>query len=426
MKLYTKGLSEQFMLPQWVLDRIMSANFRLTTYMVNALAVTKSLAAQFDAEHEDMSRLRDDHQTASLIFGTPFLAFLPTLSSPEDWKTYIDGRTLTTSVGALAKSMPDLTLVQKMQLEQANRAYVTALYDVLNMSLLAAPMLGMSVELAEYLRTVPQHKVDLAIAERRIPLFKWRLPNRIFWFEAAAGRLTSDTVAHYIMDSSPIRSDRLPHSGAWGNFHLSRFVRMAYCEGFIRLRCRAKCVAALFDTTPEKMRELYLQIHGESSPSGQQPASAVWYLESASRRVQSTTLLWLFRSALAEGATIPEAFICAMDVARRLFSDGFMPAERAFHLTRSMSTDEDLAIRACRSCGTPYLASNTAPKIELANSFQCPCCTGALSSPNSPLHRKQRGRPRKDPSMEKQAGLESSGNPRHTDQPPIFEIPRSS
>lgn len=405
MKQHTKGLSDQFLLPQWVLDRIMSANFRLTTYIVNALAVTRTLAPLFDAEHEDIARLRDDHETSSLIFGAPFLAFLPTLSSPEDWKSYIDGRTPTTSVGTLAKSMPTLTPVQHMQLEQANRAYLTALYDVLNMSLLAAPILGMSVELAEYLRSVPQHKIDLAIAERRIPLFKWRLPNRIFWFEAVAGRLTADTVAHYIMDSSPIRSDRLPHSGPWGNFHLSRFVRMAYCEGFIRMRCRAKSVAALFDTTPEKMRELYLQIHGESSPSGQQPASAVWYLESASRRVQSTALLWLFRSALAEAATIPEAFICAMDVCRRLFGDAFMPAERAFHLTRSMSTDEDLAIRSCRSCGTPYLASNTAPKIELANSFQCPCCSGALSSPNSPLHRKQRGRPRKELASSRRAPL---------------------
>ncbi|SPK77431.1 conserved protein of unknown function (plasmid) [Cupriavidus taiwanensis] len=399
----TEVLSDQFLLPNWVLDRIMSANFRLTTYMVNSLAVTKDLAAVFDTEHEDIAKLRDDYETASLIFGTPFVTFLPTLPSAEDWRCYIQGRTPTAPLSKLEGMMPALTLVQSMQLEQANRAYITALYDVLNMSVLAAPLLGMSVELAEYLRSVPQHKVDLAIAERRIPLFKWRLSNRLFWFEAAAGRLTSDMVAHYLMDNSPIRSDRLPHSGPWGNFHLSRFARLAYCEGFIRLRCRAKSVAALFDITPDKMREMYLRIHGESSPSGQQPASAVWYLESASRRVQSTMLIWLFRSALAEEASVPEAFICAMDISRRLFGDEFMPAERAFHLSRSMSTDEDLAIRSCRSCSTPYLASNTAPKIELAQSFQCPCCSGALSSPNSPLRRKQRGRPRKASDATKRA-----------------------
>jgi len=391
----TEILSDQFLLPNWVLDRILSANFRLTTYIVNSLAVTKGLSAVFDTEHEDIAKLRDDYETASLIFGTPFLTFLPTLSSAEDWRSYIEGRTPTSLVSKIEGMMPELTLIQSMQLEQANRAYVTALYDVLNMSLLAAPLLGMPVDLAEYLRSVPQHKADLAIAERRIPLFKWRLANRLFWFEAAAGRLTADMVAHYLMDNSPIRSDRLPHSGPWGNFHLPRFARLAYCEGFLRLRCRAKSVAALFDVTPDKMRELYLRIHGESSPSGQQPASAVWYLESASRRVQSTTLIWLFRGALAEEATVPEAFIFAMDICRRLFGDDFLPAERAFHLARSMSTDEDLAIRACRSCSTPYLASNTSPRIELARSFQCPCCSGALSSPNSPLRRKQRGRPRK-------------------------------
>ncbi|CAG2155470.1 FlhC family transcriptional regulator [Cupriavidus numazuensis] len=394
---HTKDLSDQFMIPYWVLDRILSANFRLTTYTVNALAVTKGLSSIYEVEHADIERLRDDQKSMSVVFATPFLAYLPTLTSPDDWRSYIEGRTPTSSVSLLSQMTPELSLVQSMQLEQANRAYINAIYDVLNMSLLAAPLLGMSIELADYLRSIPQHQIDLAIAERRIPLFKWRLPSRLFWFEVNAGRLTPDVVAHYIMDSAPIRADRLPHSGAWGNFRLPRYVNQAFCEGFIRLRCRAKGVAALFNVTVDKMRDLYVRIHGESSPSGQPPGSPAWYLESASRRVQSTTLIWLFRSALAEQATIPEAFISAMDISRRFFSDNFMPSERAFHLARSLSTDEDLAIRACRSCATPYLASNTAAKIELSQSFQCPCCSGALSSPNSPLRRRKRGRPRVNP-----------------------------
>lgn len=387
--------SNRFTIPPWVLDRVLSANLRLNLYMVNALAINAGLTPLFDAQHEDLIRLRDDRQMSSLVFGSPFLAFLPTLTSPEDWKSFIDGRTPTTALAALNKQLPKLSFVDAVLLEQGNRAYIGAMYDVLNMSILAAPLLGISQELADYLRSVPQHVIDLAIAERRVPLFKWRIPNRMFWFEAGVGQLTPNMIAHYLMDVSPIRSDRLPHSGIWGNFRLTRHLVDAYCEAFIRLRCRAKSVAALFNVSANKMRELYLQIHGESSPSGQQPASSIWYLDSASRRVQATFQIWLFRSAVAANVTVPQAFVAAMDISNRMFPDSSVPAERAFHLARSMATDSDLAIRPCRSCGTPYLASNTAPRIELAHSFQCPSCTGTLSSPNSPQRRRQRGRPPK-------------------------------
>lgn len=379
-----QGLYEQFLLPTWVLDRVMSANFRLSSYLINAMAVSPDFAGVYMAEQEALKRLRDDHEQAAIVFCTPFLAFAPSLSTPEDWKCFIEGTTPTVALDRVQAQLPELTVMDTMLLEQGNRSYVGALYDVLNMSPLAAPLLGISNELADYLRSVPQHTLDLAISERRLPLFRWRIVNKLFWFEAGAGKLTREIVAHYLMDLAPMRADRLPHSAPWGNFRLPRYLVEAYSEAFIRLRCRAKSVAALFNVNTTAIRQMYAQIHGESSPSGQPPASAMWYLESAGRRVQATFQIWLFRCALSVDTTIAEAFISAMDVSGRVFgATSKVPPERAFHLARSMATEDELAIRPCRSCGTAYLASNSAMKIELSHSFLCPCCTGTLSATNA-------------------------------------------
>ncbi|WP_082080008.1 FlhC family transcriptional regulator [Cupriavidus basilensis] len=380
--------------PTWVLDRVFSANFRLSSYLLNAMTVNTGLASAFEVDQSQLAQLRDDLSISALIFNSPFLAYAPTLSTPEDWRSFIDGRTPTKTLVDLRKKMPELSIVDSMLLEQANRSYVGAMYDVLNMSALAAPLLGISNDLAAYLRSVPQHEIDLAISERRVPLFQWRIQNRLFWYEAVAGTLTPELVAHYLMDTSPTRADRMPHSGVWGHFQLPRLAVDGYCEAFIKLGCRAMSVATLFNVTPKRTRDLYTLLHGESSPSGKQPDSAIWYLDSGSRRVQSTFQVWLFRCALASDLNIPSAFLAAMDVSNRMFREDRLPTERALHLLRSFASNNELAIKTCRSCGTPYLASNAAARIELSNSFQCPCCTGVLSSPNAPNRKRLRGRPR--------------------------------
>ncbi|GLC91950.1 hypothetical protein Tamer19_13580 [Cupriavidus sp. TA19] len=386
----TKKFHEQFLHPAWLQDRTLSANLRLSTALVNTLAVKPMFESIFGAKKDDLQALRDSVEQSSTVLGSPFLAFAPTLETPADWACFTEGSTSTLTFDRLAMKTPELTPVDKMLLEQYNRLYVGALYDVLNISVLAAPLLGISNELADYLRTLPQHRVELAISSRAIPLFKWRFSNSMFWAEASGGRMSSELMAHYLMVHSPVRADKLSHSGAWGGLRIARPLQEAYAEAFVYFKCRAKGVASLFNMNVTAVRKMYLRIHGESSPSGHSPTSSAWYLDSAGKRLQSTFHLWLFRSALSTEASIPEAFIAAVNVSQHMFGDeSKVPAERAFHLLRSMATEHELDVRACRTCSTAYLTAIG----DLAHSVLCPCCSGTLSSPN--VGRVGRTRPRK-------------------------------
>lgn len=379
---HSRSIFEQFILPSWVQDRALSANLRISNYVVNAVAVRPALADVFRVSHENLLALRNDQENSTKVFCTPFLAFAPTLSTIADWRSFIEGTMPTVTMDRLQAGLPhDLSVVERLALEHTNRSYITALYDMLNMSVLAAPLLGVSNELAAYLRSVPQHEMDVAISDRLVPLFQWRFADEMFWLETHAGRLSRELIAHYLMESSPLRTDRLPHSGPWGKFRLETFVRDALFEAFLYFSCRAKSVASLFNTSVDTAREAYRRIHGKPSPSGQPPSSLTWFIETAPRRVQSTFQMWLFRSAIACDVSTPESFVAAMDINRAFFADDCkVPPERSMHLARSMSMNEELAVWPCRKCGTPYLASNSSDRIELSQSFTCPCCNGTLTA----------------------------------------------
>ncbi|HBO79980.1 MAG TPA: hypothetical protein DD502_17720, partial [Cupriavidus sp.] len=224
----SRSIFEQFILPSWVQDRALSANLRISNYVVNAVAVRPELERVFRVTHSDLFSLRSDQTHSNKVFCTPFLAFAPALSSVADWRSFIEGGIPTITMERLQASLPaDLSIVERLALEHTNRSYITALYDMLNMSVLAAPLIGISNELAAYLRSVPQHEMDVAISERLVPLFHWRFADEMFWLETHAGRLTRELIAHFLMESSPMRTDKLPHSEPWGKFRLENFVRDA-------------------------------------------------------------------------------------------------------------------------------------------------------------------------------------------------------
>lgn len=380
----TRSIHEQLLLPTWVHDRVLSANLRLNNYVVNAVAVQPGLEAVFEVSNENLVALRSDYDQAAKVFSTPFLAYLPTLETVNDWRAFVDGRTPTATMDRLIASLPELSIVERQGLEQENRTYINALYDVLNMSVVAAPLLGISNEVAEFLRSIPQYRLDAAISNLLLPLFKWRFADELFWMETLNKRLSRDLVAHYIMAASPLRLDRIEHSEPWTVFRAERFISDALFEGFLYFGCRAKSVSALFPNSLDDARKAYTRLHGKPSPSGKPPSSLIWYLNSPGRRVESTFQTWLFRSALSCEVSIPESFLATLDVGRAFYGDdSSVPPERALHLARTMSINEDLATRPCRTCGTPYLASNSSEKIELAQSFVCPCCNGSLTSPRS-------------------------------------------
>ncbi len=93
-----------------------------------------------------------------------------------------------------------------------NCSYVSLLKDVLHMSVLAAPLLGISFELAEYLTDLPIGRLEAAIGAITFPLFRWRFDEQLFWTEYSAGWLTDESVAHYLMSTSNLKSSSLPYN----------------------------------------------------------------------------------------------------------------------------------------------------------------------------------------------------------------------
>lgn len=87
----SRSIFEQFILPSWVQDRALSANLRISNYVVNAVAVRPELERVFRVTHSDLFSLRSDQTHSNKVFCTPFLAFAPALSSVADWRSFIEG-----------------------------------------------------------------------------------------------------------------------------------------------------------------------------------------------------------------------------------------------------------------------------------------------------------------------------------------------
>ena len=104
--------------------------------------------------------------------------------------------------------MPAVDGVTARDIFHYNCSYVSLLKDVLHMSILAAPLLGISFELAEYLTDLPIGRLEAAIGAITFPLFRWRFDEQLFWTEYSAGWLTDESVAHYLMSTSNLNRAR--------------------------------------------------------------------------------------------------------------------------------------------------------------------------------------------------------------------------
>jgi hypothetical protein len=262
-----------------------------------------------------------------------------------------------------------------------NCYYVTLLKDVLQMNILAAPLLGITFELAEYLATKPMRQLEAAIGQIKFPLFRWRFEDNLFWKEYRTGWLSNESVAHHLMRTSQISASALPYKDSWSNIRLERAERDGFARLFMSQGCRASTAVDFFNLNRTTARAVYKQIHGVSSPVGCRTKSLTWYVQTAVNRVQATFVVWLYRCALRNDANIPEALIATNDIAAKLFGDDLViTADRANHLAGAMAMDSRLSVAPCRSCKTDYVLANEQGKIELAKDFVCPCCSFTLKS----------------------------------------------
>lgn len=255
------------LLTPWLAEKIQRTNFSLTDFMFLALAGHSELESIFGVSLANMDTFRQHAAAKATLMNLPFVALAPVLEDPRDWETFVDGAMDSLNVERLTREMPRVDQITSRDIYHYNQAYVQLLKDVLHMNVAAIPLLGISRELASYLKGLPMARLDNAIGAIKFPLFRWRFHDANFWMEFGAGWLTEETVAHYLMHTSPVRTASLPYQNAWTDLRLERsdkeiFARMMMAQG-----CRASTATNLFNLNPGKARATYKHIHGVSSPA---------------------------------------------------------------------------------------------------------------------------------------------------------------
>ncbi|SAL84678.1 transcriptional activator FlhC [Caballeronia arvi] len=378
-------------LPKFIAEKIQRANYALTDVIHNVLVRYREAENFFGVSRDNMDTFKAHALPKAMLMNMPFLALAPALQDPRDWETFVDDVLLSPTVEELIKAMPAVDALTARDIFHYNCTYVSLLKDVLHMSVLAAPLLGISFKLAEYLMELPIGRLEAAIGAITFPLFRWRFDEQLFWTEYSAGWLTHESVAHYLMSTSNLKSTALPYTHLWSDLRLDRAQRDVYARMLMTQGVRASTATNLFGLNQTRARNTYKQIHGVSSPCGCNPSSLTWYVDYPAHRLQGTLLVWLYRCALENKASNPEALIAANDIVAKMFGEKLViTADRANHLTRSMAMDSRLTMAPCRSCGTDYILSNGEGKIELAKDFVCPGCSYAFK-PRFDL-RKKKGR----------------------------------
>ncbi|RQR26310.1 hypothetical protein DIE23_29860 [Burkholderia sp. Bp9143] len=371
---------ERLYVPQWLTERIQVTNFDLVDHMKWLLQKDVRFNEILAVERKEIDHFKHNESSLRNLLHTPFLMVAPTLQTVEDWRCFIDETATTVAVDELRRKLPELDALSTYSVQQHNRMFLDLVTSVIHMSVLAAPLLGITTELAAYLVSVPTYKLRLALGRMRgLPLFRWRFNAPTFWYQFTASTLTDEMVAHLIMETSPIRVGELPSKAGWSELRLPRERNETYAYAMMAYRCRASTAAALFRLNQNAMRQRYFEMHGVSSPCGNVPTSLTWFVETPHNRLHATFYTWLYRAGLAAGGNAPEALIATNDIYQQLF--GGKPeisADRGCNLTRSMAADSRLTIAPCRSCRTHYVVSNNDAKIEMHQSFDCPACNRQL------------------------------------------------
>ncbi|CAG4914193.1 FlhC family transcriptional regulator [Paraburkholderia gardini] len=371
---------DRLYMPEWLTGQIQVTNFDLVDHMKWLLQQDGRFNEIFRVERKEIEHLKHNQASLRSLLSTPFLMVEPTLQTIEDWRCFVDETPTTMAVDALRRMIPPLDSLAMYAVEQHNRLFLDLVTQVIHMSALCAPLLGITNELAQYLASVQPYKLRFALARMKgLPLFRWRFNSPTFWYEFTANTLTDETIAHQIMLTTPFKTGELPRTAGWSELRLDRGRNEVYAAAMMAHGCRASTASNLFRLNQNAMRLLFAKIHGFSSPMGNQPTSLTWFVESPQQRLHATIYTWLYRSAIATGVNAPEALIATSDIYGRLFSGKpLISVDRGWNLTRWMAVDARLTIAPCRQCRTHYVVSNSDTRIEMHNQFTCPACQQQL------------------------------------------------
>ncbi|MFC0403145.1 FlhC family transcriptional regulator [Paraburkholderia rhizosphaerae] len=378
---------ERLYVPDWLISQIQGTNFDLVDHMKSLLQQDGRFNEVFTVERKEIDHFKHNQTSLRSLLRTPFLMVSPTLQTVEDWRCFVDDTATTVAVDELRRKIPPLDSMSAQAIQFTNRRFLDLVTGLVNMSVLAAPLLGISTELAMYLQKLQPYRLRMALGRmQRLPLFRWRFNSATFWYEFTGNTLTDEMIAHHIMLTSPERTGHLPNLAGWADLRLERAKNETFADAMMAYGCRASTAATLFRLNQNALRRRYVVINGESSKCGNSVNSVSWCVDNPHNRLHATTYTWLYRSAMAMGANAPEALIATNDIYGKLFDTRPLSADRGVHITRSMAADTRMAVAPCRSCGTHYVVSNTETKIEMHSSFVCPACTQQLG----PRRRKTR------------------------------------
>ncbi|MFL9995240.1 FlhC family transcriptional regulator [Paraburkholderia sediminicola] len=371
---------ERLHVPEWQTDQIQSANFDFVEYMRWLLMSDGRFNEIFKVERKEIEHLRLNQSSLRSLLNTPFLMVAPTLTTVEDWRCFVENTATTVAVDRLRDALPPVQGIELFAIRNQNQRFMTLASNLIHTSVLAAPLLGITPDVADYLGSLRGSQIRLALGRiAGLPLFRWRFTSTTFWYEFTADNLTDEAIAHQIMLTSPVDLAKPKKVPGFAELRLDRWQKETFASAMMAHGLRASTASDVFTLNQSKMRARFFEIHGRSSTCGNQTRSLTWFVESSAQRLHATIYIWLYRKAIARGANAPEALIATHDIYARLFSSmPLISADRAYNLTSSIAADTRLTTAPCRSCSTPYIVSNSDVRVEMHHSFTCPACAQDL------------------------------------------------
>jgi hypothetical protein len=370
--------SRRLVLPHSAAENIEILNRSIADHLYLALRNQPSMSELVGVTAENLAKFDAAGPVKRALLSSPFLLVEPVLCTERDWKALIENKR-TDTIEKLMDSLPPRNEVTGLTIYFQNKTYISLIKDLLNSTILAAPICGLSLEVADYLMSVPRYALERALSDTKYPLFRWRFNNASFWFDVERGCLDADGIGHYLMMTSSIRADALPSAEKEPSQTYSRLENETYADLYLRLGARTSTVKSLFNVTSFTSRPTFKRYHGQPSPVGKIPASVSWTVINSRNRLQSSVFVWLYRTALAVSKSVADAHVASVTLCRQHFGDNFaLSFDRAFNLAKTMAADSTAAVAACRNCATPYVIANTQTNVELPHLFTCPSCLGTL------------------------------------------------
>lgn len=330
--------------------------------------------------------LLDRTRQLSLLVTTPFNLFSPVFNDIKSWEALVSNWPSDSVIAVKDQAPRHVGTAQSYQIRHANQLYLHLIREFAANYALAHVIFGMSRDVLTFLGNLSaSNEIDLLSNIGPVPFFKWRMNAPRFWFDHSTEALTTAEIAYFIMQSSPPenRISNLSRKADWDAYSFKKAVVEDYMDALLAYGFRAATVSTIMRRTSTEVRNRFKNINGRSSTCGSKPQMLPWITAAAPNRLRATFFTYLYRNANTEGSRAYLPFLATLNLYTKMFGEleESLPtpkrfsADRAYNMLKMMASDSSMTVGACKRCGTEYLLSNSADKIELADNFSCSFCT---------------------------------------------------